>query len=79
MFALFLFYRNGVDAKTEGQKMTVRFIIVATVIETGEPLELFTWTRNIIDGIARAKRDAVRFGMADKLTDYRAVRLEVAQ
>lgn len=52
--------------------MEVRFIIVATVIATGERFECFRWTRDADSGIARAKSEAVRFKMADKLTDYRA-------
>jgi len=52
--------------------MQARFYIVATEIATGERFECFTWTRDAESGIARAKSDAVKFGMADKLTDYRA-------
>lgn len=56
--------------------MRVRFTIVATEIATGERFECFTWTRDAASGIERAKRDAVKFGMADKLTDYRAEPVE---
>lgn len=55
--------------------MTPRFAILATVIETGETFECFTWTRSAESGIARAKADAVRFGHAGKLTDFRAERI----
>lgn len=51
---------------------TVRYIIVATVIETGERFECFRWTRDAASGIGIAKLQAVDFGMADKLTDFRA-------
>lgn len=56
--------------------MQVRFAIIATEIATGERFECFTWTRDAVSGIERAKRDAVKFGMADKLTDYRAEPVE---
>lgn len=56
--------------------MQVRFIIVATAITTGERFECFAWTRDAASGIERAKRDAVKFGMADKLTDYKAEPVE---
>lgn len=52
--------------------MEPRFNIVATEIETGERFHCFTWCRDALSGIERAKRDAVRFDMADKLTNYRA-------
>jgi hypothetical protein len=56
--------------------MTVRFVIVATEIATGERFECFHWTRDAASGVERAKRDAVRFGMAAKLADYRAEPVE---
>lgn len=51
---------------------TVRFVIVATVIATGERFECFRWTRDAASGIGAAKLRAQDFGMADKLTDFRA-------
>lgn len=52
--------------------MTPRFRILATDKTTGEAFLCFTWTRDAQSGIERAKREAVRFKMADNLTDYRA-------
>lgn len=52
--------------------MEVRFEIVATEIATGERFVCFRWTRDAESGIRRAKSDAIRFGMAGKLKDYRA-------
>jgi hypothetical protein len=46
--------------------------IVATDVRTGEEILLFHWTRDADSGIERAKRDAVKFGMFEFLTGYRA-------
>lgn len=50
----------------------VRYVIVATVIATGERFECFRWTRDAASGIGVAKLQAVDFGMANQLTDFRA-------
>ena len=52
--------------------MQPKFIIVATVRDTGERYECFTWTRDAQSGIARAELEARLFGMADKLRNFRA-------
>jgi hypothetical protein len=46
--------------------------IVATDVRTGEEILLFHWTRDANSGIERARRDAVKFGMSEFLTGYRA-------
>lgn len=53
--------------------MEVKFIIVATLVDTGEIFECFHWTRDAEEGIRRAKADAVKFNMATKIMDYRAI------
>jgi len=40
----------------------VRFAIIG-IRADGTELELFRWTRDAASGIARAKREAVEFGM----------------
>jgi len=48
----------------------MRYLITATD-KTGQEVQCFTWTRDPKSGIARAKREAVEFGM-DDLHDFRA-------
>lgn len=52
--------------------------IVATHIETNKRFVCFHWTHDAESGIARAKRDAVKFKMDHLLTDYRAEQLKLA-
>lgn len=52
--------------------LQAQFVIVATDTRDGSRFECFTWCRDADSGIARAKREAVRFGMAAHLADYRA-------
>ena len=51
---------------------TVRHLIVASKITTGERVECFSWTRNAQDGIDRAKYEAKLDGTAKTLTNFRA-------
>lgn len=59
--------------------MTKRWEIVATNIETLQTEHLFTWTCDPNDGIAVARRTAVKFGRANELMNYRAVPVRVAR
>jgi hypothetical protein len=54
--------------------MKVRWQIVAFSAIEQKEIVLFHWTRRASDGIARARRDAVKFGRADELSCYVARR-----
>lgn len=53
----------------------MRFTIIAYDLRSNDDLHLFVWTRGAEQGIARAKREAVDFGMSEHLVNYRAVPL----
>ena len=51
--------------------MSVRFVIVARCLYTGERFECYRWTRDAESGIARTRREAPQFG-AHNLCEFSA-------